>query len=266
MPQFAYTKGRGTADALARAHGHFYAVSLLLGKNRVDRFQQQAGRVKASSIGGQSLSLDLSKAFDNVSRPTIYRTLLAKGVSPTVVQAIQHLHFEARYHYRVGEYEGSTNTSNGIKQGCKIAPYLWSYFTIAFMLLLKDQRSQAWIEEILTIFADDCWGAWIIQQQRDLQQAIADLQLILETLETLHMTVNYQKTAILLKLVGRTAASLRRQITYNSNGITYLKVTVHGKECGIPVKESHEYLGTIVTYSQRLERNMAHRLRAAQHR
>ncbi len=135
---------------------------------------------------------------------------MTKGVSPTVVQAIQQLHFEARYHYRVGEHERSTRASNGIKQGCKIAPYLWSYFTVVFMLPLRDQRSQAWIDEVLTVFADDCWGAWITKTQSDLQQAVADLQLILETLETLKMTVNYQKTAVLLKLVGRSAASLRR--------------------------------------------------------
>ncbi|CAE7758543.1 Pol, partial [Symbiodinium necroappetens] len=266
LPQFAFTKSRGTADALARAHGHFYQVAQLLKLSTVNRFQQQAGLTQPKCQGGVCLSLDLSKAFDCVQRGLIYQSLRRHGVSEVVIQVIQQLHFRARYHFEVSEMCGHTCTTNGIKQGCKIAPYLWSYFTVAFMLLLRDQRDLTWLQRVMTLFADDCWGAWVIKSRQDFKQAKLDLELILETLETLKMTVNYQKTAILLHLVGKEAAGIRRQATYRKAGTLYLRVTVHGRDCGIPIKEEHEYLGSIVSYHRRVEKNVMHRLKACQAR
>ena len=57
------------------------------------------------------------------------------------------------------------------------------------------------------------------------------------------MTINFQKTAILLKLIGRDATRIKHEATYKQGGITYLRVAVHGRECGIPIKVDHEYLG-----------------------
>ncbi|CAE7713286.1 unnamed protein product [Symbiodinium sp. CCMP2456] len=155
LPQFAYTKSRGTADALARAHGHFRQVAL------------------------------------------IYQSLRRHGVDEATIQVIQRLHFE-------------------------------------------DKRDLAWIQNILTMFADDSWGAWLVQNQQDFVKARRDLELILETLETLKMNINYQKTAVLLHLVGKDAATIQRKATYRKAGALYLKVVVHGRECGIPIKEEHE--------------------------
>ena len=185
-----------------------------------------------------------------------------RGVPPEVITIIQQLHRRAQYVYQAGPYRGSTVTTNGIKQGCVIAPYLWNYFSLAFLLILQDKRSLTWIQATLSLFADDVWGSWIIQQATDLTQAVEDLSLILETLETLEMTVNYSKTAILLRLAGRDATQLKRQHTFMKAGQLHLRVWVHGRECSIPVKEQREYLGTVVTYKHRHQRNMQHRLRA----
>ena len=266
LPQYAFTRGRGTADALTRAHQHFREVADLIRQNRVDRFQLQAGKCRQGCQGGMGLSLDLSRAFDCVNRDCIYATLEKHGVHPDVILVIQRLHYEAKYHYSVGDHRGQTCTSNGIKQGCKIAPYLWSYFTVAFMLRLREARDQTWLERTMTMFADDCWNAWLIRVRSDLDQAVADLQLILETLETMHMSINYKKTAVLIRLVGREAKSALHACTYKSAGQLYLRVQVHGRECGIPVKTDHEYLGSIISYQRRLEKNTAHRLKAGQGR
>ena len=80
------------------------------------------------------------------------------------------------------------------------------------------------------------------------------------------MTINYQKTAILLKLVGEEAARIRREATFMKGGVTHLRAQVHGRECGIPIKEEHEYLGSVVSYHRRIEKNTAHRLKAGQAR
>ena len=43
LPQFAYARGRGTADALIRAHAHLEAVGTLIRTTECTRFQKQAG-------------------------------------------------------------------------------------------------------------------------------------------------------------------------------------------------------------------------------
>ncbi|OLQ05950.1 RNA-directed DNA polymerase from mobile element jockey [Symbiodinium microadriaticum] len=260
-PQFAYAKHRGTADALLRAHMHFEAVAKLVQDTQCTRFQKQAGGRERSAVGGLGLSLDLSKAFDGVTRAHLYRSMAQHGVPPDIITIIQQLHFRAQYVYQVGQHTGYTTTSNGIKQGCVIAPYLWNYFSLAFLSMLREHRDEAWIRQVLTLFADDVWGAWELRTAQDLTRAVADISLILETLETLDMTINYNKTAILFKLVGKDAKRLRQEHTFMKAGQLHLKLIVHGRECGIPIKEQHEYLGTIVTYRHRLQRNMQHRLK-----
>ena len=266
LPQYAFTKARGTADALLRAHSHFAEVDGLLQQARVNRFQLQAGKVTRPCTGGLCISLDLSRAFDGANRPCIFNSLRTHGVPEPVIHIIQRLHYEAKYHYRVEDLTDYTVTSNGIKQGCVIAPYLWSFYTVTLMLMLREKRSQEWLENTMTLFADDTWSAWVIKSSQEFAQTIADLQLILETLESLHMTINYQKTAILLKLVGKEAARIRREATFMKGGVIHLRVQVHGRECGIPIKEEHEYLGSVVSYHRRIERNTAHRLKAGQAR
>ncbi|CAE7386966.1 unnamed protein product [Symbiodinium microadriaticum] len=202
------------------------------------------------------------QAFDGVTRAHIYQSMQARGVPPDVITLVQQLHHRAQYIYCSGSQHGFTTTSNGIKQGCVIAPYLWNYFSLLFLSRLTAQRDEEWIRRVLTLFADDVWGAWVIRSELDLEQAVLDVSLILETLESLDMTINYTKTAILLRLVGRDASRLRRHHTYMKAGRLYLRVWVNGRECGIPIKEQHEYLGTIVTYRHRHQRNMQHRLQA----
>ena len=131
------------------------------------------------------------------------------GVPAEVITLVQQLHYEAQYIYHSGEHRGATATTNGIKQGCVIAPYLWNYYSLLFLHRLQQQRSVEWIRQILTLFADDVWGAWEIQQAADLAQAIRDISLVLETLESLSLTTNYSKTAVLQKLVGKDASQLR---------------------------------------------------------
>ncbi|CAE7659958.1 pol [Symbiodinium sp. CCMP2456] len=241
----------------------FEEVTELVSRTRATRFQQQAGQKTRGCAGGVSLSLDLSKAFDGVTRSHIYQEMKKQGVDSSVITIVQQLHHRARYIYRVGDSQGSTLTTNGIKQGCVIAPYLWNFFSLAFLLLLRDQRDLSWIQRVLSLFADDAWGAWAIASAADFQQALSDITLILEALESLHMIVNFDKTAILLHLVGKESKKLRRNHTFMKAGQLHLRLWVHGREQAIPIRDQHVYLGTIVTYHSRLERNMEHRIKAA---
>ena len=179
LPQFAYTKRRGTADALLRCMPTLLKWHSCSPKMWVNRFQIKQGKRAARCLGGCSLSLDLSKAFDGVSRPMVYETLAQHGVPTEVINAIQQLHLSSTYKYAVGTHVGGTQTTNGIKQGCRLAPFLWSYFTAAYLRRMTSLRDLAWVLRTPTLFADDIWGSWIIRQASDFRGVVQDLELLL---------------------------------------------------------------------------------------
>ena len=246
-------------SALLRVRYHFEQVGQLLRENRVDRFQQQKGVRQLPFFGGMSLSLDLSKAFDLTDRPRMYGTLSEFGVSQDVIAVVQQLYKDARYVFRAGSLEGSITTSNGLKQGCLIAPFLWCYYTLALLHTLQTKRSASWMQQISTLFADDTWGSWILRSKEDFLLALSDLTVILETLVEYKMEINYRKTAILLRVEGKQAKAILHEHCCLKNGTRYLKVQVYDKLELIPIKEAHEYLGTRVSYRHRLDKNLSFR-------
>ncbi|CAE7180604.1 unnamed protein product [Symbiodinium necroappetens] len=261
-PQFAYTANRGTMDALLRIHWHVSEATELFRSNRIDRFGLHRGKRPLDLAGALSLSLDLSRAFDLADRPCIYNTLAKHGVPPEVIEVAQRLHTGARFTYRAGSCQDSFVPTNGLKQGCKVAPSLWVWYTIALMDALADRLSEHWVRHILTIFADDCWASWLLRSLGDLHHALRELQILLCTLEDFKMKINFSKTAILLKLVGKQARHALHDHTCMKNGIRHLRVLVHGTERLIPIKVEHEYLGSRVGYHNAVDSNTDHRLQA----
>ena len=65
---------------------------------------------------------------------------------------VQILHQEAKHEFSVGDLRGSITTTNGIKQGCDIAPCLWAFFSVSVMLRLAEARDMQWLQSLVTIF------------------------------------------------------------------------------------------------------------------
>ena len=110
-------------------------------------------------------------------------------------------HHEARYWTSIAGHRTSVTTTQGIKQGCKIAPFLFVSFTI--MVQLKQHVSRAWVKEGLTIFADDHWAAWKIEDRQTLRQALRGIQTVIKVLEDNGLQINAKKSAILYDLKGK---------------------------------------------------------------
>ena len=247
-PQFAYVPNRGTMDALLRIHKHLADAARLIRSNRVDRFGQHSGRKPLAFTGALSFSLDLSRAFDLTDRPCLFRALRDYQIPQAVVEVAQRLHFGARFMYKAGDYQAHFTPTNGLKQGCRLAPCLWVWYTLTLMDTLESRLPQGWIDNVLTLFADDCWGSWLLHSLSDLRKALSELAILLCTLEDYKMQINYSKTAVLLKFVGKHAKQALHEITVMKNGVRHLRLVVHDVERLIPIKDSHEYLGTKVTY------------------
>ena len=78
--------------------------------------------------GGISFSLDLAGAFDSVPRRLLAQRLFCLGISHDVIHVLMAFHHEARYWTSIAGHRTSVTTTQGIKQGCKIAPFLFVSF------------------------------------------------------------------------------------------------------------------------------------------
>ena len=68
IPQFAYVPARTLAQALERVFSHCAAVRTMLRQGQSTIHAKRQGHKPASVSGGCMLSLDISKAYDSVSR------------------------------------------------------------------------------------------------------------------------------------------------------------------------------------------------------
>ena len=82
VPQFAYLPGRGLSDALDRVAAHLREARALLQQASPSRHDLQQGAPVPDLSGGVTFALDLSQAFDTVSRQEIISLLQRFTTSP----------------------------------------------------------------------------------------------------------------------------------------------------------------------------------------
>ena len=210
-PQFAYIPGRGIADAQLRVIGHARRVRALLRSRAPDRFCTSKGRKgKPDLIGGFTFSLDLSQAFDKTSREALLRSLKTYGASPEDVELVASLHREAQYNLRYGRSQDSVTSTRGIKQGCKLAPSLFSLVITEAFRLMATHIGFPPIQQFLTGFADDLVIHRDIHNWSDLYAAHDMVRLLLHYLQEAGLEVNYAKCNIMVKLAGRHAQQAKK--------------------------------------------------------
>ena len=71
----------------------------------------------------------MSQAFDTVSRGEILSLLDELGAEPSLQHLIHALHHRSKYRLHSQGDHQDVETTTGIKQGCKLAPTLFSVLT-----------------------------------------------------------------------------------------------------------------------------------------
>ena len=202
-PQFAYAKGRSTLDALLRAHGHLTQTRKVVEQHRTTIYARHSGQEPKSCFGGLCFSLDLKGAFDAVPRQRLAESLFRLQVEPDLVHLIMHMQYQAQYWTRIGADNRPVTPTQGIKQGCNIAPYLFVAYTIMLIDRISENTSTQWTNDGLTWYADDAFAAWMTQSIDELRQALRDLGTVINVLNTHGMDIQADKCAVLLNLHGK---------------------------------------------------------------
>ena len=92
-------------------------------------------KCREQNMGLYATFIDLTKAFDMVSRTGLWLILERLGCPPKFLQMVIQLHENQRCQARLnGDLSEPFPISNGVKQGCVLAPTLFSIF---FSMMLK---------------------------------------------------------------------------------------------------------------------------------
>ena len=96
-------------------------------------------------MGLYATFVDLTKAFDTVSREGLWKILEKSGCPPKFLAMIIQLHEDQKGQVRYGqELSAPFPIENGVKQGCVLAPTLFSIF---FSMMLEQAAPEKDIDD-----------------------------------------------------------------------------------------------------------------------
>ena len=244
IPQYAYVSERSAPEALCRVFSHLYQVrqNAPTKEGMVQRRQQ--GVVRTECKGGITFSLDVAKAFDTIPRWVIRRACEDANIPSDVIQHIDAVHEQLNVGLCHFGYKGSCRTSRGIRQGCNLAPSLWSLATAYVHKHLRSALGPQ-VDRVLTWFADDVIAQWQVQSVQDLRSALSQLSALVAALRQFGMDVSSQKSVILYSLHGTKAAQFLQASRIKRADKWHLRVS---PDLDFPTVRQHKYLGVIISY------------------
>ena len=125
VPQYAYLPRRGCSDAIGRLMTHLREVRTRFTELQYPVHRAASGAQQPELYGGLILSLDLSKAFDQVDRARLFQGLSEMQVSSDLIALLRNIYHSTGFDFvHKGEFR-HVSTFKGIRQGCKCAPILW---------------------------------------------------------------------------------------------------------------------------------------------
>ncbi|CAE7434886.1 Dcun1d2, partial [Symbiodinium sp. CCMP2456] len=119
--------------------------------------------------------------------------LIFAGVAPELMDLILHIHRQSSLLIQHKEHDIPIALHSGVRQGCGLAPALWSIF-ICYALHLLSARIPL---TSLTAFSDDILAQWDIDTPDEALKALRDTAFIIDTLHDLGMNVSDAKTVII---------------------------------------------------------------------
>ena len=270
VPQFAYLANRDIHDALARVNGQLASIKHSLALTVANRFVQRQRREEARGpgrwtqpiSGGAVLSVDLHKAFDLLTREQLQSTLSKIAADEGVKQTAMLLHTRCQYLLFKDGPATAVDTTRGVRQGCRLAPALWS----AVSGDLLNNMVQDPLTGPITIFADDHLGAWSFHTKDDILDMERDVLKLFQVLSEAGMRVNPSKSKLIVTVKGAEAERYMNKRAVHIHGQPHWCFGEGKDRVEVPIVQEFVCLGTIVTLGKQSDRTVSHRLEEARKR
>ena len=265
-PQYAYVPGRSIEHAIIRALHHCRRVQTSIASQRITLQERRAtGRVPAACQGGVTLSIDASKAFDTVNRSVLEQELKTARIPEPELTLIMSLHHNIGYWPAGPESDIRVSSERGVRQGCPLAPSLWTLVTVALLRAMAGTESLDWIQHNTTMFADDLLLQWEYSSISELERRISAIQRCFQILARLGLQVQHRKTQLLLAQKGRLAHKWWQAHTASTKEGRFLRIPQPGqKDLHLPIVPQLTYLGIVLSYKDATTATVEHRLQVAE--
>ena len=261
-PQFAYLKRRGTREAILHAVKHIEEAKALaeLGQRR-RRLHVKHERGQ-QILGSLILSLDLSKAFDSVNRAGLMQALEDLGVEESTRSHVRQLHENTTYYMTVSGVPIAVSVTSGIKQGCKLAPILWSALTLALLdqLAANQGLTEREVNRLITLFADDFLAKGHFRSVDELEALLGHFEALFDLLQKVGLVTNPGKSMALFQVQGTQAQAVREIFTRKGPERRELCIS---HQIHVPICKSIVYLGVVLAFGNYQDLTVKHRLKQA---
>ncbi|CAL1145049.1 unnamed protein product [Cladocopium goreaui] len=147
--------------------------------------------------------------------------------------------------------------------GCKAAPGLWCFFLVIFFHeLQKDGTiSLHWIQEHITIYADDCHLGACFSNLEEFLELHRIIGMVFSTFSLMDMHINPNKSVAIMELKGSQSGWIRRQFICKRQDADCLKITApEYSDVHIPISQTAKYLGVVISYGNFEAASVKHRL------
>ncbi|CAE7770501.1 unnamed protein product, partial [Symbiodinium necroappetens] len=241
-PQFAYLRGRSLQQALERVISHCAETRALIAQQATNPHTRRSGREVLQIAGGLQLSLDVSQAYDGVSRSHLRDALLEAQIPEALTTAILATHNQAVLRISHDQYTDNIKLLTGLRQGCSLSPILWSIYT-GWLLRRLEETGLVPVSQAGTVFADDAHFSWLIKTGSQLEAAYSGVRAVLNHLAAYNLKVSIDKTVILVELRGSKATALLKKYVIQKETGPHMRFKVGGEHMDIKIVSKHVYLG-----------------------
>ena len=195
-------------------------------------------------VGGITLSIDLSQAFDTVPRSLMIHALLEAGVP----HLLYEWHRASVYHLKHCGLEAAVETGRGVRQGCVISPLIYACVTGYLVKQFARQAGMAWCQKHLTMFADDNLITATFHDEATALSILATMGKFLDFLQEHGLRTNLGKSAALMQLAGKGKRTFLKRHVSKCDAATYVVLPGGHEPWHLPLVGKQKYMGAYLSY------------------
>ena len=200
FPQWAYLPSRGVNQALALMYSPCQRVTEAVRAQQLSLYDKKAGARRVELCGGLILSVDLRSAFDKLTHASMEQALALTDIPEELQFLIRLWHHNMQYHTTFADQPRSFKAQQGVRQGCKVSPYVWLLFTKLVMTKVNAALGPEWCQRFYSAYADDQLIRAELSSPAELEALLRGIGCVLDVLEALGMELSPGKSLAVLTL------------------------------------------------------------------